>query len=103
MLSPSSTDTLPPISGPRLSLLPLPSPLSLRISRLTLRRDPKREEMEEEVTAEAVAEVAVEAVGGAFPTGTVVAADEAGEEVEEEATAGVGAEGASRTCPPNPR
>ena len=54
------TDTSPPISGPRLSLLPPPSPLSLRISRLTLRRDPKREETEEEVTAEAVAEVAVE-------------------------------------------
>jgi len=60
MPSDRPTDTSPPISGPRLSLLPPPSPLSLRISRLTLRRDPKREETEEEVTAEAVAEVAVE-------------------------------------------
>lgn len=49
------TDTSPPISGPRLSLLPLPSLPTPLNSRLTPREDPRREVMAAEVTAEAVA------------------------------------------------
>merc|ERR1719329_1768916 len=68
MLLDRPTDTSPPISGPRLSLLPPPSPPTLRNSRPTPNVDPRREVMAEEETAEAVAaEEVAEAVETDLP------------------------------------